>query len=273
MRVRTVPGVTIVELQVAVVVGAILVAAAYTSLLSVRRVVDGALRRGEAHRVGDETIAVLEAVGPHLRYPAVLGDTALLGELRIGAGTLCRQTATTIALAPALTGSAEALTFLAETPIVGDRLEAFGGEVTGEAGWRTHQVTAVALVTAQEGCGADGGADGSAVAAADRGRQVLRLSVDPPPGAITAGAPVELYRAVRLVLYHAGAQGWTVGFRSCPALRCGSAQPIVGPVRSPSDHGLRFRMDPAAPIVRAEVRVPGSAHRFEGVLHAFASGR
>lgn len=269
MRVRTVPGVTLVELQVAVVVGAILVAAAYTSLLSVRRVVDGGLRRGEAHRVGDETIAVLEAVGPHLRYPVVVGDTALHGELRIGAGTICRQTSATITLAPALTGSAEALTFLAETPIVGDRLEAFGGEVTVEAGWRTHQVTAVALVTAQEGCGADG----SAVAAADRGRQVLRLSVDPPPGAITAGAPVELYRAVRLVLYHAGAQGWTVGFRSCPALRCGSAQPIVGPVRSPSDHGLRFRMDPAAPIVRAEVRVPGSVHRFEGVLHAHASGR
>ena len=266
---RAVPGVTLVELQVAVVVGAILVAAAYASLLSVRRVVDGALRRGEAHRVGDETIAVLEAVGPHLRYPAVLGDTALLGELRIGAGTLCRQTATTIALAPALSGSAEALTFLAETPIVGDRLEVFGGEATGEAGWRTHQVTAVALVTAHEGCGSDG----AVVALADRGRQVLRLSVDPPPSALATGAPVELYRAVRLVLYHAGAQGWTVGFRSCQALRCGSAQPIVGPVRSPSDHGLRFRMDPAAPIVRAEVRVPGSAHRFEGVLHAFASGR
>ncbi|MGA1360305.1 MAG: PulJ/GspJ family protein [Gemmatimonadaceae bacterium] len=269
MRVRTVPGVTLVELQVAVVVGGILVAAAYTSLLSVRRVVDEALRRGEAYRAGADAIGVLEAIGEQLRYPVVVGDTALHGELRIGAGIVCRQTPATLTLAPAYTGSSEALTFLAETPIVGDRLEAFGGEATGEREWRTYRVTAVALMTAHEGCGSDA----AAVAVVDRGRQVLRLSVDPPPGAIPAGAPVELYRTVRLVLYHAGAQGWTVGFRTCPALRCGASQPIVGPVRSPSDDGLRFRIDPTAPIVRTEVRVPGSEHRFEGVLRAYAFGR
>lgn len=199
MRVRTVPGVTLVELQVVVVVGGILVAAAYTSLLSVRRVVDEALRRGEAYRAGADAIGVLEAIGEQLRYPVVVGDTALHGELRIGAGIVCRQTPATLTLAPAHTGSSEALTVLAETPIVGDRLEAFGGEATGEREWRTYRVTAVALMTAHEGCGSDA----AAVAVVDRGRQVLRLSVDPPPGsdprrcaggALPHGAPRALPR-------------------------------------------------------------------------------
>lgn len=263
---------TLVELQVALVVGTIIAAAALTALLSVRRVVEGMLRQAEGERVGGDAIAVLEALGQHLRYPKVLGDTALHGELRIGVGVVCRVTPTTVALTPAFApllaavppGSTPPLTVLAETPIVGDRLEAYASDSSADGGWRSHVVSGVTLVAASEACGTDG----VLVGTAELTRAALRLALDPMPRSLAVGAPAELYREIRLVLYQAGTPGWSIGMRSCVGTRCGAAQPVVGPVRSPAARGLWFRMDPGSSLVQAEVRVAGIDHPFEGSLRA-----
>lgn len=256
---------TLVELQVALVIGALVCAASLAALLHLGRVVDAMVRRETAERRGAEVIMVLESLGRHLRYPVALGDTAMQGELRIGAGVVCEGTPSSVVLAPAVSESLEGLTFLADMPATGDHLEFFAASFdSGEVGWHTQRVVESARVSSQEGCGL-----GSPFVAAELGtRTVVRLTLPPMLAPAPTGAPVELYRSVRVVAYLAGNTGWVVGLRSCVDRRCGPAQPIVGPVRSAAEGGLRFHGADGEGTVMVMVRVPAIDAPFLGVIPA-----
>lgn len=61
------------------------------------------------------------------------------------------------------------------------------------------------------------------------------------PASVPARAlPVRVWRTVRYVAYRAGDGSWWLGERLCPS-GCGAAQPIAGPLLSPTQGGLRLR--------------------------------
>lgn len=258
-------GMTLAELQVALVVGAIISAAGLAALVHLRRAVDGLVRLESAERVGAEVISVVEAFGRQLRYPIILGDTAIQGELRLAVGVACRGQPTSVTLAPAVAGSLGGMTFLADAPAAGDRLEFFAtARDASEVGWHTRQVLGSAWVSSREGCGAGN----PFVAPGLEGRPVVRVLHDSLHETARAGTPVEIYRAVRVVVYHAGVSGWVIGLRHCVVQSCGSAQPIVGPVRSPQESGLRFHWAEGVGPIMVAVRVTGIDRTFSGVIPA-----
>lgn len=256
-------GTTLVELMVAATVGTILCASAYAVLLDLRQSVEALGQRESAERLGTETIALLEAVGSHLRYPVVLGDTALHAEMRIGIGVSCQGSIAALTLAPAVSGSLDAMAVLAEPPMAGDRMEFLrpGGDTAVDA-WVSVNIAEVGSLTAKAGCDADS----PYFAQSETSRPVVRVTPVADAAAMGAGVPVELYRAVRLTLYHAGDHGWVVGMRRCNGSDCSAAQPLIGPVRSPRDGGLRFTRTPSA--VTVQVRVPTLDRTFSGVIAA-----
>lgn len=258
-------GMTLVELQVAMLVGGLICVAGVTALLHLRRAVDAVVREETAERRGAEAISVVEALGRHLRHPVIIGDTAVQGELRIAVGVVCQGTSAWVALAPAVAGSLEAMTFLADLPVAGDRLE-FVAVVrdSAEAGWHSFPVVEADLISSQEGCGV-----GNPYVASELGaRSVVRVTHDLRLAPVGAGAPVEIYRVVRVVLYRAPDAGWVIGLRQCADRQCGPAQPIVGPVRSPREGGLRFHRTESEGLVTVTVRVPAMDHAFLGVFVA-----
>lgn len=256
-------GATLMELLVAATVGTILCTSAYAILLQLRRSVEAQVQRATAERLGTEVIALLEAVGVHLRYPVVLGDTALQAEMRIGIGVSCQGNATSLTVTPARIGSLDAMTVLAEPPTAGDRVEVLPpwGHTIGE-GWVGTAVAETGWLRAKEGC--DPGSP--YLAPSEESGPVVRVTSSTDLWGGGAGVPVELYRPVRFILYHAGDQGWTIGMRRCSDAICAAAQPVIGPVRSPRDGGLRFVRTSSAVVV--QVRVPLLDRTFSGVIAA-----
>lgn len=254
-------GATLVELLVAATVGTIICASAYAVLLHLRRSVEMQMQRASADRLGTDVVTLLEALGAHLRYPVVLGDTALQAELRIGIGVGCQWSPASLTLAPALSGSLDAMTVLTEFPAPGDRVDVL--RASGDSGapmWVTATLAEVGMLAAKTGCDPES----PLLAPSELSRPVWRFTAPAEVGG--TGAPVELYRPVRLIVYHAGDLGWTVGMRHCGGAICSAAQPIIGPVRAPRDGGLRFVRTPSD--VTVQVRVPMLDKTFSGVIVA-----
>lgn len=257
-------GVSLVELLVALGLGAIVLAAAHRAVRYEGR--DAAAFRATRHldSSGEEVLSVLLALGRHLRYLAPRGDTALAAEYRVLVGVACRVGDDFLVLAPGSGGSPEALTFLNEGPQPGDRLEWYAPttDPLAEEGWVVSRVTGVTILSAEEGCEAGSGFLPTALADA----WVLRLDHEPAGMPGRPGTPVEVYRVGRLVSYASGTAGWVVGWRTCRGDRCDPVQPIVGPVRTVAEEGLRFVVEATA--VRVRVRIPGRERVFEGTLRA-----
>lgn len=259
-------GVALVELLVAATLGALICSASVAIVLHVGRATSAAVARDVGFRIGGEGVALLEALGRHLRYPVVIGDSALGGDVRIVAGVVCRGEPSSVTLAPAGPEVSDALAFLADVPAAGDRLEVLVPTgVAWEHEWDGLQVTDVSLLSAAQGCGATS----PFVSAADRGALVVRLSVTPPHPRLADGVAVEVYRSVRIMPYRTVSHDWMIGFRSCVGDRCSTVEPMVGPVRSPADGGLRFRSDGVG-VISLELRVPQVPHAFLGIIGAAA---
>ncbi|MEY4609434.1 MAG: hypothetical protein RL625_1651 [Gemmatimonadota bacterium] len=269
MRLTAARGVTLVELLVAMAMASVIAGTAFAGLIQAGRVTDRIVRREGEERLAAEVVAVLEALGQHLRYPVILGDTALHGDLRIGVGVACHGAPSATTLAPTVPGALAAMTLIADAPLPGDQLSVYVTSSDGvdTATWESVRVLDVTMPSALEGCGPTS----AFVPVLDRGTGVLRLSHGQSLGGPASGAPVELYREVRVVVYHAGTSGWMVGLRSCVDARCGPAQPIVGPVRSPRDSGLRFMLTDRREPITIAVRVPGSATLHSGVIPALGA--
>lgn len=69
----------------------------------------------------------------------------------------------------------------------------------------------------------------------------LVLASTPPASVLPRLLPARVWRVVRYVLYRSGDGTWWMGERSCTP-GCSSAQPIAGPLQSPSQGGLRLAL-------------------------------
>lgn len=261
-------GVTLVEMLVALTIGVLLCGIALGAVRAIGRTVEGLVTRQVGERSGAEVIDLLETLGRHLRDPQLLGDTALQGALRIGAGVVCRVGDATVALAPAIAGSTEVMTILADPPAGDDRLDLLTGvRRPEERGWESARVVTVGRVPAPDGCGAES----AFVTAAQRTAQVLVLTHTPMAGLPSPGSPAELYREIRLVPYRDGQGDWMIGLRSCVEARCGPPQPMAGPIRSPREMGLRIRHRPGNSHIVVHVRLAALDRIVEGVIPAVES--
>ena len=259
---------TLAELIVSLTMGAFLLGVAFGALHQVRRTVEGLVRRTEGERLGTEVIGVLEALGRHLRYPVVFGDTLLQAEQRLLSGVVCRVEPWALTLAPTLTGSPNALTFMSERPAVGDMVEVHPAPTLDEpGGWEGASITAVETLSSLDGCG-----EGSLLIAPDQKLlPTLRLTIDRLLH-VGIGVPLEVFRAVRIRAYQSSDHRWSVGWTACGGGRCAPWQPVVGPVRSLRAGGLRLAFASGG-AVRIEVRVPPTEDRFLGVLRGIDVAR
>lgn len=264
-------GATLVDLLMGLVVASLLLASAHGALVSFRRVTDALVLRQRHELTGSDVIAILEAIGAQIRDPRVLGDSALHGEWRIGAGVVCQASPSLVTLAPAMPGRVESLTSVATAPAPGDRLDIFTvGEADGSPTWHTTLVSDVQERPALEGCGSES----PYVARVHLGQPAFRIRHEAQALRPHLGAPVELYRAIRVLSYRdAAGHGWMVGVRQCLATGCGSIQPVAGPVRSPRDGGLIFRRVAAPELVEVTVRTPGSDRTLHGRIRGTGSAQ
>lgn len=259
-RVNCRRGGALLEWMISCLIGAIIMASAYAGVIHLGRVSEAVVRREQGERLAAEVLGVLQAIGRHLRYPRVLGDTALHGEFRLGVGVACRAEEGAVTLAPTGAAASTALTMLMEPPTTGDRLEYFTASDSLGEGWTSVTVVGTRWLGAREGCEPES----PLVARAHHDQVVVRVSIEGADRLPVPGAPVELFREVRVVPYDDGRLGWMLGVRGCAALDCGPVQPIAGPLRSPRDAGLRFEpLAPGEPVL-ASVRVPGLAVSYTG---------
>lgn len=263
-------GTTVVELLTSLVVASIVTGAAYASLLHGRRATHALVQRAYHERSGLELVAVIEALGRQLRYPLVLGDTALQGDLRIGVGVACQVGDSFVALAPALPRSEAGLTMLADLPMPDDRLEFYiRGDSLAPAGWHSGRIHQVQQIQALDGCGSPS----AFITATDHGRPIVRVGVSLSP-LPPVGSPIELYRRIRLVAYRDGGNlGWMVGVRFCGEHACGSVQPLAGPIRSPREMGVMFHQPGSSDLVRFSVHMLGAEGTTSGLIRAAGPAR
>jgi len=211
------PGYGLVEALVSLALSGVVMAAASQGLAQHLRLRH---ERDEQARADDIVQVVRDVLRAELDHadPAVqvLGDTAVqLASSRVVAFA-CDQSASRLVLpASELWWSA---------PHAGDSL-ALIDTVTGSE-WRT-----AVLATGTQ----------HASARCPMGGTRLTMAVPPPSTVPALLLPGRVWRTVRYLVYRGGDGAWWLGERSCtPA--CGSAQPVAGPLLSPSRGGLRLTL-------------------------------
>ena len=220
------PGVTLVELVVALSLGGIVLAVASGSLLRQQRAVrwiDG-LSGAEL-----QSRTVLRLLADELE-PLHAGDLAAGQasdsslELRaVVAASLTCDSAAAVTLVPE-SDAAPPLGVVARAPVVGDSVWLYRDSL----GWRGHSVISVARTTAA--CGVPTTASGPA----------YTLALDAPAG-VRAATPVRVTRRERWVVYRAGDGRWQLGVRdwSASASRFLAPQPVAGPFVRRTANGRR----------------------------------
>lgn len=233
MRVRA--GHLLVEALCALALAGILAATAAFTLTGARRSLHAAERRDRAERAERETIAILRETLSAGEAVLTRGDTAVDFDLLLGVSVVCAVEARAILLPPAV--GDRALTVLAQEPgpddLVAVRLDA------AEETWWYGVIDSLQSRVIPGRCDAASGWQAGGGSA-----PVIRVvPLDAFPSEVRAGATVRLSRRGRFMLYHAGSGDWMLGWRRChPWLPvCGVAQPVAGPLRTPSAGGLMFR--------------------------------
>ena len=272
-------GAALAELVVAMTLATILSAAAAAALVSAERYVRRATSTSEDRRTMRDVELTLAS---ELRITAIdslrlHGDTAADFIGLVGTSVTCVASASQLVLPPSVTTNAVSLTVWRATPSPGDFVAVFDTAPPGS--WRTAIVNAVEARSDGAGCTPASGLLSAADSAARR--PVTRLVLDRAlPAGVGPGAPVRLLRRGRYVLTRAADRSWSLSYRSCDAaLTCGVAQPVAGPLASPTDSGLVFSLDvPNARLettLHAPSREPGLAResrRFVLALRNRAAG-
>ena len=199
-------GFTLLELVVAVAAGGILVGAAVSVLRQTGASLARGGRRDRADAVAEEALAVAVGLAESAVALTIVGDTALAYDAPVLEAIPCDD------------GTVAPLTVSeGGTPAAGDRWVA---------------LSVVPSTTSRD--------------------SLLWLPVAPRPvrdgtiGCVLADATPVLVRVVRsgrLVPYRAADGTWMLGLRGCDG-DCTPAQPVAGPIRSPSAGGWRLRVVP-----------------------------
>jgi len=206
-------GVTLPELLVALVLGAVVAGAAVTLWRTHRRVASEGVADLGARAGALEVLDVATAVVHTAAAVRPAGDTALLVRQVVREGLAC----------------ADGLTLL---PLITDGPS--GGVVTSADEWWRGRVE-------------------PALGAWTWSRLVDTLGVRTGCPLATPVALIRVTRLAMLTAYHAGDGEWMVGWRTCSPLTCGVVQPIAGPVRSRASGGFRVRADASGVVIAIRV--------------------
>lgn len=232
------PGLTLVELVVALALGTVVVGVYAASIVGQRRsertsasaLFPASAADDAVHTVSSALarVAAADSLWPH-------ADTALEWRATVGVALACAAGADTVVVPD--TGASAWWESFADS---GDVIAL--GSAAGT--WERHAVLGVRTRASGGACGTP--------------QHILALRE--PVGA--GGAMlVRVMRRVRFMLYRGGDGSWWFGQRSCdepPASHCSSAQPIAGPLDAPPN-GFRFVIDSVAG--RPRVTISASAGR------------
>lgn len=269
-------GVMLLELMLALVTGAIVIAATVGVMVRAERFhasVETRLRMRSQLRAGSDVLAA------SARYVAAQGvpislatDTAVELATVIGAATTCGPVAAgRVPLVPDSLASGVALTAMVATPDSADEILVWDSPSPGQTVgvWDRARITSVATRVAGAVCPI-----GSLLSAADvaGGAQALDVTVAPAIAA-GAGVPVRVVRRARFSVYRASDGLWYLGYRRCPGGTCGSIQPVSGPYAATGAAPLTLRYFDltgaiATPVAAARL---GGITRIDAVLRARSS--
>ena len=268
-------GVAIAEMIVAFTLSAIVSAAAVASLASAEKYMTRARATADARRTLREAAAVLAS---ELRAASadsirLRGDTAIDFLGLVGVSVVCVSSASQLVLPPDIASSGLPFTAWRAVADTGDIIAAF--DTTAGGAWRTAIVSDVSTLTTGAGCTPATGLLSAADSAARR--PVTRLQLRSAFGvALQPGTPVRLLRGGRYALTKSGDGSWSLSYRRCAGSNCGAAQPVVGPLATPPDSGLRFTSVAAESRVEAALRAPplaANAPRESAVLRVTIRNR
>lgn len=199
------PGVTLVELLLAVALTGLLATAATTLLRGITRAMSRAATRDRAAGVAEEALAVAAAMAEAAVDVTVLGDTALEVASLVTDGIPCGD------------GTLVLLDSAGAAPAPGDRWVVLERILVANGSdslvWRSIPAMPVAN-------------RGSACAIPDASRLLVRVTSH-----------------TRLVPYRTADGRWMLGLRDCLD-RCEPAQPLVGPLHPPAEGGWQLRRVP-----------------------------
>lgn len=223
---------TLVELLVALVLGAVVLGAATLSVLRQQRTharianvasSDAQLRSATGMLAGQ--LAFIDAAAGDIA-PGEARDTAVQLRASITSALACDRGINGVTFLPDPSG-AVALGGSASDPRVGDSLW-----FLGDSTWRGVRISGVAAVTVA--CPSP---------FANKGPS-LRLTLSGSTDTIMAGAPLRVTRPIRYAFYRASDGTWQLGFRewSEPTTSFAAPQPVAGPfVRQGSGRQTRLR--------------------------------
>lgn len=275
MRARR--GVMLLELMLALVSGAIVIAATVGVIVRAERFhasVEERMRMRSQLRAGGDVLAA------SARYVAMQGapialatDTAVELSTVIGVATTCAPAALgRVSLVPDSLASGAALTSIVTTPDSADEVLVWRTPTSAQpiAGWDRARVVSVSMRQAGSVCPI-----GPLVSAADVAArtQATELTVSPAIGA-GAGAPVRIVRRARFNAYRASDGLWYLGYRRCPGGVCGAIQPVSGPYAASGAAAVTFRYFDLTGVIATPVSAGrlGGITRIEAVLRSRSSG-
>ena len=221
---------SLIELLVSLTLGAIVLAAATSSVLRQQRTHDrvvsvgaAAVQLRTATTVLANQLSFVDAAGGDLT-PGQARDTALQFRATVGVGLACDRGTGAVLLLPDMPGAVP-LGGFASQPRAGDSLW-----YLSDSTWAGTRVEGVSTVSAA--CPTPFSATGA----------TLRLSLAALSDTIPAGAPLRITRATRYAFYRSGDGTWQLGFREWneSTNSFSAPQPVAGPLLRQSD-GRRSR--------------------------------
>lgn len=244
-------GTTLLELLVALVAGAIVVAAVARLYVAqeraARTLLAGAREEARMSEAASILPVTVRAVAPgEGDIPSGMAtDTALELRETIASGIVCAVGPTSITLPDDSDDDATLGAYLA-LPEVSDTIWLLGAADSGGA----RRWIGVGLAdAAADRCGAVGTLAGGGAA--------LRLTTtaDPRVAGAATGSPARITRRARFSLYRAADGAWWLGYRAWSAVsgRLATVQPASGPYAPPSIAGAPFRYFDSAGV---ELRAP-----------------
>lgn len=241
------PGVTLVEVLVAVGLASLVCAAAAAALLKVERSRRASRAERDGRLVLRDGAMVLrsELQGVAAESVRVWGDTAVSFLGLVGVGVVCARTDSALVLPPASATSGLPFTAWRSPAEPGDVVAAVEGDSAGNRAWA--RIVSVDAPRDAAGCSPATGFV-SPLDSASR-RPVVRVRLDRAMSSLVAvGAPLQVVRRGRFVLHRGADRSWSLAYRRCDDLgSCGAAQPVAGPLASAAEAGLGFslRADPS----------------------------
>ncbi|HEX7121650.1 MAG TPA: prepilin-type N-terminal cleavage/methylation domain-containing protein [Gemmatimonadaceae bacterium] len=229
------PGVSLVELLVALALFGVIGAAVLTSLDRQARLHGGVIRILETHA---QLTATVDVVATELRSAQARGDvlalsdTAVAYRATIGVAVACALAAGTVDLVPEALPSGRSLAALRSAPQPGDTLWIHDEGPTlspADDRWDPQRVTSVSRVA--------GACNGTpfVTPGTDDGAMAWRLSLSGTsiPASLRPGSAVRLTRHARFALYRASTGDWNLGWAEWnpTSNRWNVIQPVTGPLK------------------------------------------